>query len=124
MSYPVAFGRYCDDMVGGSYRDKERLWKRVVDTEPQMVTDFRSHSTNGKLRADLKEKLKTLQRSVCNSGANRGHRDSATTARTPVKGSPAAARGVPQLDEMSLVDYAFHDDPAGEPADVRPEKQL
>ena len=117
MSYPVAFGRYCDDMVGGSYRDKDRMWRRVGDTEPQMAASYKSHATNGKLRSDLQSKLKDVHRSLRKSGANRGHRDGAATAKTPVRGSPPAAGGVPQLEEMILVDYAFQG-PEGELEDV------
>jgi hypothetical protein len=48
MSVPPAFGRYCDDLVNGNYRDKERLWKRVLDAGPQLAAQFRAHSATGK----------------------------------------------------------------------------
>jgi hypothetical protein len=106
MSFPVALGRYADDIIGGNYRDKDRMWARVVDTDKQLVATLRAHPTGGKLKPDVRAKLEAVHKSFRKGGANRGHRSGALAPK-PVSTTKALAKGVPQLDQMKIIDYRF-----------------
>ena len=105
-SCPAALGRYADDVVGGSYRDKDRVWARVLDTDKQLAASLRAHPANGKLRPEIRAKIEAIHKSFRKGGANRGHRSGALAPK-PVNTAKALSKGVPQIDQITIVDYRF-----------------
>ena len=96
--YPPAFGHYADSMVGGSYRDKDKLWSGVGHADAKLCTVFRDiKSKSPAIADDIMARLRACQKKSRVGGANRGNRSGA--APSPPR-KVTIAKGIPNLHEI------------------------